>query len=65
MSTLPKPSPDSIGAGAPEDEIITPEMIAAGVIEIERFDFRFGRRSDVVERIFMAMWYAQREVQSS
>jgi hypothetical protein len=51
-------------AGAPEIEI-TPEMIEAGVAEFGRYDSRFGRPTEAVERIFMAMLSARTAARNS
>jgi hypothetical protein len=67
MTDIEGPSPDSVGAGAPETEIeVTPEMIGAGLGEISGFDLEDARdgfldRGELVSRIFRAMLLARRE----
>jgi hypothetical protein len=66
MPVIPSRSADDSGTGAPAPDIgVTPEMIEAGVKELGQFDFRFGRRTEAVERIFTAMWSARKAAQSS
>jgi hypothetical protein len=52
------PAVDSKGlAGSNDREIeITPEMIEAGVMELETFNADFEMEEDAVTRIFHAMW---------
>jgi hypothetical protein len=53
-------------AGAPEQEIeITPNMIEAGVAALGKYDLRFGRPTEAVERIFTAMLSARTAAQNS
>jgi len=50
------PTADAELAGAPEEEIeVTPEMIAAGALEMAMFDPRVEEREDAVRGIYLAM----------
>jgi hypothetical protein len=65
MTDVHSQSADSIGAGAPADDMeITPAMLAAGVAAFEDRDMRVQRSRDVVEDIFTAMIEMQREGQA-
>jgi hypothetical protein len=57
---------DSIGAGAPAEEIeITPAMIAAGVAAYRARDSRIMRDRDIVEEIYAAMISAHLRAKSN
>jgi hypothetical protein len=59
MSEIRLPRVDSVGRGAPADEIeITPGMLRAGVSALCSYDSEFESREEGVERIFRAMYQA-------
>ena len=60
MPDVDSPRADSVGAGAPADEIeITPAMIEAGVRAFCAYDPDIERPRDVVPDIFRAMMSAR------
>ena len=61
MPNVCKGRADSIGAGAPADEIeITPAMIDAGVDEICSYNLEYETREEAVARIFEAVLLARK-----
>jgi hypothetical protein len=56
MNDVHSPSLDSIGAGAPADEIeITSEMIEAGCRELSHYRYDKSNNEETVIAIFVAM----------
>jgi hypothetical protein len=56
MNDVPSTSPDTVGAGAPEDGIeITPAMVEAGVEEYSRVLHDMDSFEEIVTMIYKAM----------